>query len=130
MHITTLLLNKLYSYNIRTYVITDLFVGVDPPNNVKSIVLAPRIIEVSWDPIISEEVTGYFITYTTSVPHARGSNITVYGNNISKTTLKNLEEDTLYSITVQSVSENNISGPSNMVSATTWSTGKYMCGRV
>ena len=111
-----------------------ILVGIDPPNNVKITVLAPKIIEVDWDPIISEEVTGYLIIYSTLAPYARGSNITVYGYNISKTMLKNLEENTLYSVTVRSIAQNKLSGFSNMVKAITWASGKctenYMCSYI
>lgn len=113
-------------YYINHY--TYFLVGIDPPNNVEATVLAPKIIGVSWDPIESTEVTGYLITYTTAAAYARGNNVTVYGHNVSKVLLKNLEENTLYSITVQSISANKVSGPSNVVSAVTWSTGQ--CIRV
>ena len=104
-----------------------MYVGIDPPNNVKVTVLASKIIEVSWDPVVSEEVSGYYITYNTSAAYARGNNITIYGHNVSKALLKSLEEDTLYNINVQSISQNKVSGPSNMVSASTWTAGKYAC---
>ena len=103
----------------------DVYVGIDPPNNVKVTVLAPKIIEVSWDPVVSEEVTGYYITYTTSAAYARGNNITINGNNFSTAILISLEEDTLYNINIQSISQNKVSGPSNMVSASTWAAGEY-----
>ena len=109
---------------------SSLLVGVDPPNNVKATVLAAKIIEVSWDPFVSEEVTGYLITYSTTVVYARGDSITVHGNNASKLVLRNLEEDTLYSITIQSISSNKVSGPSNVVSVITWTSSKhaiYVC---
>lgn len=89
--------------------------------------MAPKIIEITWNPFLSKEITGYLIIYATTAIYARGnSNITVYGHNVSKALLKNLEEDTLYSITVKSVSENKVSGPSNVVSAITWTAGTYV----
>ena len=48
------------------YHLADMFVGIDPPNNVKVTVLTPNIIEVSWDHVVSEEVSGYYVTYNTS----------------------------------------------------------------
>ena len=102
--------------------------GNDPPNNVKATVLAPKIIEVSWDPFVSAEVTSYLITYTTTAVYATGGNVTVYGHNVSKVLLTKLEENTLYSITVQTVSVNTFSGPSSVASVITWASGK--CTRV
>ena len=102
-----------------------MFVGIDPPNNVKVTVLTPNIIEVSWDPIVSEEVSGYYVTYNTSATYASGNNITIHGYNVSKALLNSLEEDTLYNIHMQSISQNKVSGPSNVVSANTWTAGKY-----
>lgn len=110
--------------NVELQLLLDLFVGVDPPNNVKAIVLAPKVIEVSWDPFTSKEITGYLIKYSTTAVYAKGSNVTMYGHNVSKSLLENLEEDTLYSITIQSVSNNEVSGPSNVVSAITWTSSK------
>ena len=53
----------------------DLLVGFDPSNNIKVTVLAPKITEISWDPVVSEEVvSSYYITYNTSAGHARGNN--------------------------------------------------------
>ena len=108
-----------------------IFVGINPPNNVKVTVLTPKILKINWDPILSEDVIGYLIIYSTLAPYARGSNFTVYGYNISKTTLETLEENTLYSITVQSITQNKFSGFSNMATAITWASGKcsgnYMC---
>ena len=103
-----------------------MFVGIDPPNNVKVTVLTPNTIEVSWDPILSEEVSGYYITYNTSAAYVSGNNITIHGYNVSKALLNSLEEDTSYNIHVQSISENKVSTPSNMVSASTWTAGKQI----
>lgn len=102
-----------------------MFTGVDPPNNVKVTVLEPRIIQVSWDPFTSQEVTGYLITYTTTVVYTTGRNVTIDGRNVSKFLLRDLEEDTSYNITVQSVSEDKVSGPSKMMSLITWTSGKW-----
>ena len=55
-----------YINNNNINVSSDLFVGIDPPNNVKVTLLTPNIIEVTWDPVVSEEVSGYYITYNTS----------------------------------------------------------------
>ena len=116
------------------YLHTYIFVstGIDPPNNVKATVLSPKIIQVSWDPFVSTEVTSYLITYTTTAVYTTGNNITVHGRNVSIVLLRNLEENTLYSITVQSVSANTISGPSIVTSLMTWPSGKCtrICSRV
>ena len=120
----------IFTCYLRTYVFVC--TGIDPPNNVKATVLAPKIIEVSWDPFVSTEVTSYIITYTTTAVYTTGNNVTVHGHNVSKVLLRNLEENTPYSITVQSVSANTVSGPSIVASLMTWPSGKCSrtCSRV
>ena len=59
----------------------DLLVGIDPSNNIKVTVLAPKIIEVNWDHVVSEEVVSrYYVIYNTSAAYAIGNNhdITIY----------------------------------------------------
>ena len=102
--------------------------GIDPPNNVKVTVLAPNIVEVSWDPFVSTEVTSYLITYTTTAVYTTGGSITVYRHNVSKVLLTSVEENTSYNITVQTVSVNIVSRPSSVASVITWASGK--CTRV
>ena len=86
--------------------------------------LTPKSIKVRWDPILTKEVTGYLIRYVTLAVYTRGNDVTVSGHNISEVILKYLEEDTLYNITVRSISNNKFSKPSNAISAITWIASK------
>ena len=87
--------------------------------------LSPHSIKVTWDVSLSStEVTGYFISYTTNVPYASGGSVTVNGDDTTSHTLTNLEEYTIYTVTVQ-VTTNNRKGPkSDKVSVTTLTDGK------
>ena len=84
----------------------------------------PRSVVVSWEPSSSTDVTGYLITYTTNASYTSGRNVTVNGGSTTNYTLTNLEEDTLYTITVQATSSNRMSANSNEVSVRTYTDGK------
>ena len=99
---------------------------VEPPINLRATVLTPRSIEVTWDQSSSSDVTGYLISYSTTASYTSGGSVTVNGGSTTSGTLTNLEENTLYTITVQSTS-NSISGMSvnsNEVSITTYTDSK------
>ena len=82
--------------------------------------LTPRSVEVTWTVSSSPDVTGYLISYTTTAEYTSGGSVMVSGNS---GTLINLEENTLYTITVQ-VTTNNGNANSNAVSVTTYTDGK------
>ena len=80
---------------------------------------------MTWEPSISANVTGYLITYFTTDPFTSHINETVGGGSTTSGTLTNLEEGTLYTITVQATaSDNRMSANSNEVSVTTYTDGK------
>ena len=87
--------------------------------------LTPRSVEFTWNQPLSFGVTGYLISYTTTALYTSGGSVTVDGGSITNYTLTNLEEDTLYTITVQATtSDNRTSAISNEVSVRTYTDGK------
>ena len=105
--------------NLFTYTATQ------PPTNVRATVLTPRSVEVTWTVSSSSDVTGYLISYTTTASYTNGGSITVNGRSTTSHTLSNLEEGTLYTITVQATTDDNRrSGNSTEVSVTTYTDGK------
>ena len=99
-----------------------------PPSNVTATVVSTSSIEVTWKPSPpSGDVTptGYLILYTTTDPFTSRENLTVTGGSATRDTLTNLEEGTLYTITVQTTTSDNImSANSNEVSIRTYTDGK------
>ena len=78
-----------------------------------------------WGPSLSSDVTGYLISYTTTAPYGSDGSVMVNGHSTTSHTLTNLEEYTLYTITVQATaSDRRISFNSNEVSVTTYTDGK------
>ena len=105
--------------------IHTIYVDILSPTNVITTVLTSRSILISWKISSSSNVTGYLISYTTTALYTSGGNVTVDGGSTTSGTLTNLEEDTLYTITVQSIdSYNRMSANSNEVSVRTYSDGK------
>ena len=87
--------------------------------------LTPRSVEVTWEPYTSSDVTGYLISYTTTASYTSGGSVTVNDGSTTSGTLTNLEENTLYTITVQATtSDNRMSANSNEVSVRTYTDGK------
>ena len=87
--------------------------------------VTPRSIQITWEPSSSSDVTGYFISYTTTASYAIGGNMIVDGGSTASGILTNLEEDSLYTITVQATtSDNVVIIPSNEVSVKTYTDGK------
>ena len=82
-------------------------------------------VEVTWSPSSSSGVTGYLISYTTTAQYVdtddRSRSIIV---TTTSGILTDLEEDTLYTITVQATSDNRMSANSNEVSVRTYTDGK------
>ena len=99
---------------------------MEPPTNVRAVVVTSCSIQITWEPSSSSDVTGYLISYTTTASYVsssdRSKSITV---STTSGTLTNLEEDTLYTITVQATtSDNRMSANSNEVSVRTYTDGK------
>ena len=98
---------------------------IDPPTNVKATVITSRSVEITWSHSSSSDTTGYLISYTTTASYTSGGSVTVNGGSTTSGTLTNLEEDTLYTITVQATtSDNRMSTNSNEVSVRTYTDGK------
>ena len=113
-------------WQLRTYYIT-LHVDILPPTDVRVAVVTSRNIQVTWKPYASSssDVTGYLISYTTTASYTSGGNVTVDDGSTISSNLTNLEEDTLYIITVQATSSDNVlSIHSNEVSPRTYIDGK------
>ena len=92
---------------------------IQPPTNVSATVLTPRSVEVTWTASSSSDVTGYIISYTTTAEYTSGGNERV-NQCTTRITFNNLQENTLYTITVQSIGNAN----GNAVSVTTYTDGK------
>ena len=102
-----------------------IYVDVLPPTNVRATVVTSRNIQITWEPFSSDDVTGYLISYTTTASYASSGRVAVNGGSTTSYTLTNLEEDTLYTITVQATtSDNRMSANSNEVSVRTYTDGK------
>ena len=87
--------------------------------------LTSRSVVVTWEPSSSTNVNSYLISYTTTASYASGGDVTVNGGSTTSGTLTNLEEDTLYTITVQATTnDNRMSANSNEVSVRTYTDGK------
>ena len=100
-------------------------VDVRPPTNVRAAVVTSRSIQITWEPSLSSDVTGYLISYTTTALYTSGGNVTENGSSTASGTLTNLKEDTLYIITVQATtSDNRMGANSNEVSVRTYTDGK------
>ena len=111
------------------FVCANLFtcsVTAQPPTNVSATVLTPRSVEVTWTVSSSSDITGYLISYTTTAEYYTScGSVIVSGSSATRGTLMNLEESTLYTITVQATASNDrMSGNSNAVSLTTYTDGK------
>ena len=85
---------------------------------------APHSIEVTWDQALSSDATGYLISYTTTASYTSGGSVMVTGRSTTSVTLTNLEENTPYTITVQTDSSGTLSDNGDVVSVTTWTDGK------
>ena len=104
--------------------ISIIYVDVDPPTNVKGTVLTPRIVEVTWNPSPSSNVTGYLISYTTTASYISGGSVRVNGHSTTSGNLENLEEDTPYTITVHATTNDDRRSVGVTVSVRTYTDGK------
>ena len=103
--------------------IVVIYVDVVPPTNVRATVLTPRSVQVTWELSPSLNIISYLISYTTTALYINGGSMSVDGTTTSHT-LINLEEYTLYIITVQATNSSRTSPNSNEVSVTTYTDGK------
>ena len=95
------------------------------PTNVKAIVLSPRSIRITWNVSLSSTgVTRYLISYTTNASYTSGGSVTVNGGGSTSHILTNLEEYTIYTITVQATTNGRMGPKSDEVSVTTLTDGK------
>ena len=97
-----------------------------PPTDVTAPVVKSHSIHVTWKPSSSSHVTGYLISYTTTASYTTsGGNVTVDGGSTTNGDLINLEENTLYNITVRATSSNKVvNNHSNEVLVRTYTDGK------
>ena len=82
------------------------YVDVHPPPSVNATVLTPHTIKVTWNQSTFSDVFGYFISYITLATYAINGSEIVNGGSTTNVTLDNLEEDTAYIITIQTVNIN------------------------
>ena len=99
-----------------------------PPAGVRTTMLTATSVVVMWDQSPSTDVTGYLVSYSTDASYISESDrmrsMIVTGRSITSITLINLEENTPYTIIVQSDSSDELSAPSDVVSITTLTDGK------
>ena len=87
--------------------------------------LTSRNVEVTWDAFpVTSGVTGYLISYTTTVSYTSGGSVTVNDVTATNSTLTDLEEYTNYTITVRAISNSGMSENSNEVLVTTYTASK------
>ena len=84
----------------------------------------PRSVEVTWDQSASTDATGYLISYITTASYTSGGSVMVTSRSTTSVILSNLEENTPYTITVQTDSSGTLSVNSDVVPVTTWTDGK------
>ena len=89
-----------------------IYTVVLPPTNARATVLTPRSVVVTWEPSPSSNIISYLISYTTTASYISGGSMSVDGATTSHT-LTNLEEGTLYNITVQATNSSGTSANSN-----------------
>ena len=90
--------------------------------------LTATSVVVMWDQSPSADVTDYLISYSTNASYIsesdRMKSVMVNGRSTTSVALTNLEENTFYTITVESNSVEGPSAPSDVVSVTTLTDGK------
>ena len=114
---------RLIQHNVNSTAIIG--VGVLPPTMIMAMVLGSRTVEVTWMASRTSNVTGYHISYTTTASYGGNRSVIVNGSSTISHIFTNLEEGTLYTITVQATTSDNImSANSNEVSVRTYTDGK------
>ena len=90
--------------------------------------MSPQSVVVTWTQSPSADSTGYRIIHNTTAPYIsvnnRSGNMTVNGPSTTSHTFTGLEENTPYTITVQTRTNIGFSVNSDPVSVTTWTDGK------
>ena len=115
----------IHIYYVAICYVTIIYIGVLPPTNVRPTVVTSRSIQITWEPSSSDGVTGYLISYTTTASYTSGGSVTVNGGSTTSGTLTNLEEDALYTITVQATtSDNRMGANSTVISVRIYTHGK------
>ena len=94
----------------------------DPPN-VEATVLTSQSIAVTWDPSVFSSIRNYIISFTTTSPFASSGEVRVNGADTSAS-ISNLEENTLYTVKIQSVLDNGAIINSSKIYFKTWSDGR------
>ena len=101
----------------------SIHVELPAPNNVRATVLSHSSVEVTWDQL--SDATEYTISYSTTASHISDESVTVKGGSTTNYTLKNLEGNTPYIITVQATaSDGRKTALSTEVSVITHAAGK------
>ena len=101
------------------------YVVISIATDVKAVALTPHSVEVTWKVSSASGIISYLISYTTTASYTSGGSVIVDGGSTTSGILTNLEEDTLYTITVQATnSDNRMSANSNEVSVRTYTNGK------
>ena len=89
--------------------------------------LTLRSVEVTWTVSSSPDVTGYIISYTTTAEYIdmndRSDSVMLSGTTTSHT-FNNLEEGTLYTISVRATTDDGTMSGNIVVSVTTYTDGK------
>ena len=104
------------------------YTAAGPPDNVRTTMLTATSFVFMWDQSPSTDVTGYLISYSTDASYISESDrmrsVMVTGRINTSVLITNLEENTPYTITVQSSSSDGLSARSDVVSVTTLTDGK------
>ena len=102
--------------------------AASPPTGVRTTMLRSTSVVVMWNRPLSSDVTGYRVSYSTDASYISESNRMgseeVNSPSTTSVTLTNLEENTPYTITVQTVSSDGLSTPSEEVPIITRTAGK------
>ena len=107
------------------HIVTIVLFVTDAPTNVAAMALTSRSVEVTWEPPAPvSNVTSYVIFYTPAATYATGGSLSVNGYNTTSDVLTNLEESTLYTISVQARTNTRSSGISEETTVTTYTDGK------
>ena len=95
-----------------------MFVGLPAPNNIRATAISHSSVKVTWDQL--SDATEYTISYSTTASHISGGSVTIKDGSITSHTLRNLEGNTPYIITVQAtISDGRKSACSSKVSIRT-----------
>ena len=96
---------------------------ISTPTDVTATILTPRSVKVTWKVSSTSGITSYLISYTATASYASGGSVIANGGSTTRHVVTNLEENTLYTITVQATNSSGMSANSNEVSVTTYTDG-------